>query len=309
MKNWLMFIGLSLIWGSSFLLIKIGVAELSPFALVSGRLGTAAVAFITTLLLLRKSIPRDAKTLISLAIVGIVNTAVPFVLITWGEQHIDSGLAGILDGTVPLFSVVFAHLALHDDKLSLGKLFGLIAGFAGVIILALPSADPTHANPIDGQIAVLVASIAYAFSAVFIRRNLQHVEPIVTAGSTLCVGAISVITVTLLTHQPLPVVGDLQPKTILAVLTLGLLNTFIAYILSFTLIQNWGASRATMVAYVLPVVALILGVIFNGERPDVSVLLGAVMIIGGVVFANLRRGSRSVVVEEQRPQVEGAAAR
>lgn len=302
MKYWLMFIVLALIWGSSFLLIKIGVAELSPFALVSGRLGSAALAFIITLTMLRKQLPRDAKTLVCLIIVGVMNTAVPFVLITWGEQHIDSSLAGILDGTVPLFSVVFAHLALNDDKISLGKLIGLIAGFAGVVVLALPSADPTHPNPLDGQIAVLVASIAYAFSAVFIRRNLHHVDPILTAGSTLCVGAASVIVVTLLTRQPLPVLGALQPKTILAVLTLGLANTFIAYILFFTLIKNWGASRATMVAYVLPIVALILGVIFNNERPEVSVLIGALLIIGGVVFASLRRPAPPVALEQ--PQTD-----
>jgi drug/metabolite transporter (DMT)-like permease len=289
---------LALIWGSSFLLIKIGVAELNAFTLVSGRLGSAAVAFIITLAALRKHLPRDTKTVLILILVGIMNTAVPFVLITWGEQRIDSGLAGVLDGTVPLFSFVIAHFALHDDKLSLGKIFGLIAGFAGVVLLALRSADPTHPNPIEGQIAVLVASIAYAFSAVLIRRNLQHVDPIVTAGSTLCVGAITVIVVTLITGQTLPVLSELQPKTILAVLTLGLVNTFIAYILFFTLIKDWGASRTTMVAYVLPIVALILGVIFNNERPDVSVIFGALLIIGGVVFASLRQNAPTVAIEQ-----------
>ncbi len=307
MKHWLMFIALSLIWGASFLLIKIGVAELNAFVLVSGRLGAAAVAFVITLTLLRKQLPRDPRTILSLIVVGIMNTAVPFVLITWGEQHIDSGLAGVLDGTVPLFSFVLAHIALRDDKLNLGKLIGLIAGFAGVVILALPAADPAHVNPLEGQVAVLVAAIAYAFSAVLIRRNLQHVDSIVTAGSTLCIGAITVIVVTLLTGQTLPVLSTLQPKTILAVVMLGLLNTYVAYILYFTLIQHWGASRTTTVTYVMPVVALFLGIVFNNERLSAGVVIGTLLIIGGVVFASLRKNVQTIAPEPLQP--DGIAAR
>ncbi len=302
-----MFIALSLIWGASFLLIKIGVAELNAFVLVSGRLGAAAVAFVITLTLLRKQLPRDPRTILSLIVVGIMNTAVPFVLITWGEQHIDSGLAGVLDGTVPLFSFVLAHIALRDDKLNLGKLIGLIAGFAGVVILALPAADPAHVNPLEGQVAVLVAAIAYAFSAVLIRRNLQHVDSIVTAGSTLCIGAITVIVVTLLTGQTLPVLSTLQPKTILAVVMLGLLNTYVAYILYFTLIQHWGASRTTTVTYVMPVVALFLGIVFNNERLSAGVVIGTLLIIGGVVFASLRKNVQTIAPEPLQP--DGIAAR
>src|SRR4051794_29723559 len=116
MKNWLMFGACGLIWGSSFLLIKIGVQELTPLQLVTGRIGLTAIAFIITLAALRKRIPFDRKTVILISLVGFLNTAVPFVLITWAEQHIDSGLAGVLNATVPLFSIVIAHLAIHDDK-------------------------------------------------------------------------------------------------------------------------------------------------------------------------------------------------
>lgn len=289
MKNWVMFGFLGLIWGASFLLIKIGNAELGAFALVSGRLASAALAFGVTLFLMHKRLPRDRKTLLSLMIVGVMNTAVPFVLITWGEQSIDSGLAGVLNGTVPLFSFVIAHLALHDDKLSPGKLAGLLAGFCGVVLLALRSADPTHTNSLEGQLAVLAAAVSYAFSAVFIRRNLRHVEPIVTAGTTLIVGAISVVVVTLLTAQPLPMLSTLNLRTILAVLGLGLVNTFIAYILYFNLINNWGASRSTMVTYVMPPVSLVLGILFGNEHPDIILFIGATLIIGGVALANLRK--------------------
>src|SRR5689334_17923247 len=147
MKNWIMFGLLGLIWGSSFLLIKIGLTGLDAFSLVAGRLTFAAISFTIFAFFTHRRLPKDRDTLIKLAIVGLTNTAIPFVLITWGENSIDSGLAGVLDATAPLFSLLIAHLALHDEKITLAKLLGLIAGFAGVVILAMRTADPLHPNP------------------------------------------------------------------------------------------------------------------------------------------------------------------
>src|SRR5258708_1111372 len=182
MKNWLMFGLLGLIWGSSFLLIKIGVQELNAFELVSGRLGFTALAFALTLVIMRRPLPRDPKTWAVLAVVGVTNTVIPFVLITSGEQMIDSGLASVLNATTPLFSIVIAHLALSDDRLYGGKILGLLAGFVGVIILASRSVDPNHPNPLPGQIAILVAAFFYAISAVIIRPNLRPLQPTIPAG-------------------------------------------------------------------------------------------------------------------------------
>src|SRR5712691_521999 len=154
-----------------------------------------------------------------------------------------------------------AHLALSDDKLNRVKLMGLAVGFLGVLVLALRGMDPTHENPLMGQLAVLIASFSYACSAIILRRNLQHVHSYVLGSGSFVVGAVTVLIVTLLTGQVLPSIGALQPKTILAILTLGIINTFIAYLLYFALIRNWGASRATMVTYMIPPVSLLLGAI------------------------------------------------
>src|SRR5262249_33041571 len=176
MKNWAMFATVGLIWGSSFLLIKIGVSQLDPLALVTGRTLVASVGFAAMILLLRKPFPRDRKTLGSLVVVGILNTALPFFLITWGESTIDSGLASVLNATMPLFSLVIAHIALADDKINIGKVVGLATGFVGILLLATRSSDPTHPNPIGGQLAVLAAAVSYACAAVFTRRNLKNVD-------------------------------------------------------------------------------------------------------------------------------------
>ncbi|MEP7285020.1 MAG: EamA family transporter [Chloroflexota bacterium] len=289
MKNWLMFGVLGLIWGSSFLLIKIGVEELNAFELVTGRLGISALFFVFTLVALRKRIPTDRKTVLSLTLIGITNYALPFVLITWGEQRIDSGLAGVLNATTPLFSIVIAHLALADDKIRLGKILGLLAGFTGVVLLALRSVDPSHPNPIEGQIAILAAALSYAISAVIIRRNLRHLEPLVTAGTTNTIGAVVILILTLLVVHPLVTLSALSVRVTLAVLILAFVNTFIAYIIYYALIADWGASRATMVTYVVPPISLLLGVLLNGEHFDIFLLAGAVLIVGGVVLANLPR--------------------
>jgi len=310
MGNWLMFGTLGLIWGSSFLLIKIGVQELDALSLVSVRLGVAAIAFVILFIVTGKRLPSDRKTRIKLVITGFINTAIPFLLITWGENTIDSGLASVLDATVPLFSIVIAHVALHDDKIHSGKVMGLLTGFVGVVLLALRHTTPSHPNPLEGQLAVLVAAIFYACGAVYIRRNLRHVDSTVVAGSTMISGAIGVSAVTLLTVRPLPNIAALQQGTLLAMLVLGFVNTFIAYTLYFKLINNWGPSRATMVTYVIPPVGLLLGALAASEPVDVQLLLGTALIVGGIALTNLLRPpARShEMLEAADPPPEGEAA-
>jgi len=307
MKNWLLFGLCGLIWGSSFLLIKIGVSELSAFSLVSGRLTFASIAFAIVLVALRKPFPRDRKTLFYLALVGIMNTAIPFVLITSGEQTIDSGLASVLNATVPLFSIGIAHWALHDDKIHGGKLLGLITGFVGIVLLASRSVDPNHPNPLSGQLAVLVAAIFYAMSAVIIRKQLRHLDPVVTAGGSMFVGATSVVLITLLFERPLPDIAALSLQVKLAVIFLGIVNTFVANSIYFGLISSWGASRTTMVTYLVPPTGLLLGAIFNAEPLDWRLLVGAILIVGGVALANFwRPKAKALDLLEIPPAGEGA---
>lgn len=296
MVNWLLFSALGLIWGSSFLLIKISVADFGALPLASARLGIAAIAFLLFLIVTRKKLSATPKTMLYLALMGITNNAIPFILITWGEQSIDSGLAGVLNATVPLFSVIFAHIVLTDDKIHLGKIFGLITGFVGMVILATRATDPNHQNSVLGQLAILGAAVSYAFSAVFMRRNLRHVDSMVTAGMTVTYGAIATLFFTFITGAILPDVTKIPALILLSVLALGLLNTFIAYILYFKLMANWGASRATMVTYVTPPVSLALGVLFGSEVFDLRLVVAAGLIISGVLVANLWKVRPKTVV-------------
>lgn len=293
MAVWAGFWALGLIWGSSFLLIKLAVAELTPLQLVAIRVGTAAIAMLLTLRLTRQHFPSDWRSRRDLIIVGLFNTAVPFLLITWGEQSIDSGLATVLNATVPLFSLVIAHFALADERITGMKLLGLLSGFIGVVVLASRSVGSAEAaNPLAGQLAVLGASLCYAGTTVFVRRNLRHLKPMVVSGGAL-LSATMVVAVAALLVDGVPVLGDISSTTLNAVLTLGLLNTYVAYLLFYWIIDRWGATRATLVTYLMPPVGLALGVIFLDELLDARLVAGTVLIGAGVALVNWRKRANS----------------
>lgn len=289
MKYWVMFVVLAVIWGSSFLLIKIGVGELDAISLVTARISIAALAFLATLAVMRKPLPRTAREWRDIIIVGITNTTLPFVLITWGEEAIDSGLAGVLNGTTPLFSLVLAHLTLHDDRINLGKILGIITGFAGVLLLTTGSGSSGLANPIERQLAILGASASYAFATVYMRLKLRHIESFTMAGMSLAVGAVAALVMLLLTVRPLPNVANLSTGVIVAVIVLGLLNTYIAYFFFFSLLRSWPPSRVTMVTWLVAPASLLIGALFGGEQITWRLVVGATLIIGGIALTRLIR--------------------
>lgn len=304
MKNWAMFWGLGLIWGASFLLIKVGVEELGPLPLVSVRIGLAAVLMAIFLAVTHRRWPQTRRERLALLYVGLMNTALPFTLITWGEQNIDSGLATVLNATVPLFTLAFAHFALADERISPQKVIGLLMGFAGVAILASRSAESSSPNTLSGQVAVLVASASYASSAIVIRRYLRRVDPFVIAGGSLMIGGITVVTITLLTVRPLPDVGSLSIEAIAAVLTLALLNTVVAYFLFYHLIDAWNATRTSLVTYVMPPVGVTLGAIFLDETVDWKIVVGATLILGAIIVVNWRKRRQPVPIAAETAQAQ-----
>ena len=289
MKHWGMFGLLGLIWGSSFLLIKVAVEELEPLPVVSIRIGLAALIMLVFMIMTGRRLPDGRRERIALLVVGVMNTAAPFTLITWGEQDIDSGLATVLNATVPLFTLLIAHVALADERITMQKAIGMLIGFAGVALLASRDAASSSPNPLSGQAAVLVASLCYGISAVTIRRYLRQVDRFTTAGVSLIVGGIVVVLLTLVAVRPLPDLGSLSQETVLATVTLAVLNTVVAYFLFYSLIDAWGAMRTTLVTYVMPPVGVTLGALFLDEAVDWKIVVGAALILGGIVAINWRR--------------------
>ncbi|HUR32918.1 MAG TPA: DMT family transporter [Vicinamibacterales bacterium] len=289
-REWGMFGLLGLIWGSSFLWIKVALGDapghgFAPLLLVTFRLLFGLAGLLALLAARGLSLPRDRPTLRACAIVGLVNTALPFALITWGETRIASGMAAILNGTVPLFTIVIAHFALHDEPITPARSLGLIAGFAGVVLL-MSRGLGSALGSVWGQLAVVSAAISYAGAAAYTRRSLRGLSPLVQACTTLLFAAAYLVVAVVVLERPVALPS--APLAWLATAWLGLLGSCVAYLLYFSLINAWGATRASLVTYVFPVVGLLLGIIVLGEPTDWRLLAGTAMVVAGIVIVNAR---------------------
>ncbi len=312
-RAWIGFWILALIWGSSFLFIRISVEQLTTFQVVFIRTLIAAIGLNIVAYMRGKRLPTDWKGIRDLLILGIVNTVFPFVLITWGEKSIESSLAAILQGTAALFTMVVAHFVFVDERMTPRKIIGLVIGFIGVIILASRSTEgeviPTDATlHLLGQLAIVAASFCYALGGTYSRTAIQNrLEPIIAAAGAMTVTAIisGILTfVAPLLGGPAPTpLADLTPRVLGAILALGLVNTFIAYIIFYALIPALGAARTSMVTYVIPAVGLILGAIFLGEAVDIRLLIGAALIMGSIAIVNLKFSSLFRRTSAIQPQV------
>lgn len=288
LKDWLAFLALGLAWGSSFLWIKIAIQEIGPFTLVALRLLFGVVGLLAVVAYSRPRWPGARRLWWVLVILGLTNTAVPFVLISWGELFIDSAVAAVLNSTVPLFTMLIAHVFLSDDRMTLPRIVGLLVGFGGVIILL--SRDLVFQSGLSGGVlgqgAVLLAALFYAGSGVFARRNTQGLSPIVQALVPLLVADSAIWLAVPLTESPLTL--PQLPLTWVAILWLGLVGSCFAYLLYYYLLHSVGPTRTTLVTYVFPLVGVALGVIFLNELLDWHLFVGGTMVVGSIAVVNWR---------------------
>lgn len=322
-----MFAALSAIWGSSFLFIKIGIDEgLGPLTVVAYRLGIATVFLVAVGLLAGARLPRDRRTWLVVGLLGPINVVVPFVLITSAEQYISSALAGILNGLVPLFTIVIASLALREEPITVNRLAGLLVGFGGAVLLVSPNltgdAIGLAGTQLLGELMLVVACVAYALSAVYIRGMVSG-KPLAREadGTRRAMKAVEVSilqsVVAFLLVLPLAIAFEgrgaliaMPPsgRALFAVTWIGLLGSGVAYLLLFRLIDAWGATRTTLVTYVMPVVSIALGVIVLRETLHLEEILGTVLVIGGVVLANSQMGQRRLFGRGPAPSAVGTVA-
>jgi drug/metabolite transporter (DMT)-like permease len=282
-KHWVVFITLGIIWSSSFLWIKIAVQEIGPITLVAYRVLFGLVFGIIVVFFQRAKWPRTFKEWFPILLLGIVNVAIPFFLISWGEQAIDSAVAAILDSTVPLFTIVIAHFLLHDDKMTVQKVVGLLIGFAGVVILMSKDIGASPSSLL-GQGAVVLACAFYASSTVYARKYTENtpaifrsVGPLISSTAVMWLGASFIET---------PVKVPQLSITWIALLWLGILGSGVAFIMNYYLIHEIGPTRTTMVTYIFPLGGVILGVLFLHEQLTWQLLTGASLIIVSLAVAN-----------------------
>lgn len=286
--EWTLLLILSMLWGGSFFFIEIAVSELQPLIVVALRVGLAAIALNLVVLAMGKRMPRDAGLWLAFMGMGFINNLVPFTLIVWGQTHIASGLASILNATTPLFTVVVAHLFTTDEGLTARRLSGVVAGITGVaVMVGLDALSGVGANVV-AQLAILGASIAYACGGVFGRRFSRHgVAPLLTATGQVSASTVMLVPVALVVEQPwtLPIPGA---GVWGAVLGLALLSTALAYILYFRILATAGATNLLLVTLLIPVSAVLLGTTILGETLAPAHLLGMGLIALGLAVIDGR---------------------
>ncbi len=289
--DWVLFLLLGFFWGSSYLFIKIGVeAGLPPFMLITLRLLIGFALLATVVAVARESLPRDPKIYGHLIVMGAINIAIPFSLITWAELTVDSALAAILTAPVPLFVIVIAAIFLRDERITVNRVAGLVVGFIGVAILVGFDPAAVANGDLVGEIALIGATLSYACGAVYARRNIKGLRPMIPALFQVGFALVMTSILTLTFERPFDV--TIKPEALFAVTWLGLLGSGLAYLVFFRLLGRWGATRTSMVAYLLPVFGITLGALVLSEPIDARLLIGTALVIGGVALVNSKYGSR-----------------
>lgn len=278
---------LALLWGSNFLLIKIGVRGLSPVQLTLARLALGALVLVALVAMRREPMPRTVALWGHLAVAALVANVIPYFLFGWGEQRVASAVAGSLNATTPLFTLAIARATGTERRMGPARTVGLVVGFAGAVVALAPWGTGVLTHLGAGQLACLLASASYGISYVYMRRFLTG-----RGFPALALAASQLTAATVLLAVTAPVTAR-QPVTLTvavtgSVLALGLLGTGAAYVLNYRLIADEGPTAASTVTYLLPVVALTLGIVVLGEAISWTLFAGTALILLGIAISDRR---------------------
>jgi drug/metabolite transporter (DMT)-like permease len=283
-----MLLALTILWGSAFLFTKLAVASVPPTLVVAGRLAVASLLLVPLALTVARRLPFDRRLWLFLFAIALFGNALPFSLITWGQETIDSGLAGILMAVMPLATLSLAHFLVPGERLTQYRIVGFLLGFSGVVVLMGPEA---LVKLVDGgghllpMLAVLGGAVCYAISAILARLRPPS-DAFSSAAATISMATL-MITPFLLGGAPSPAVRDPSLLSILSILILGVFSTAIAAIIYFRLVKSAGPSFVSQLNYLIPLWAVAIGVLFLDERPEPKHLLALCLILGGVLMAQL----------------------
>ncbi len=282
-QAWFWLIILSIIWGGSFFFIEICLRDLPTLTIVFFRVLLAALTLYIYLAIRRTPMPLDPKLWRDFFVMGFLNNLVPFSLIVYGQTYIESGLASILNATVPIFTVLLAHFLTRDERINSGKLVGIILGLLGVVLLMGPEALKGFSSNIIGQLSVLGGAVSYALASIFGRR-FRDVPSSVTATGMLTSSAIMLMPFAFIIDRPWQY--SPSPTTIAALLGLAILSTAIAYLMFFYVLQVAGATNVSLVTLLIPVSAVLLGAVILGERLQWTSFVGMGFIFFGLLAIN-----------------------
>ena len=263
--EWAMLLALATVWGGSFFFNGIAVRELPVFTVVVSRVALAAVILLAVLRLHGEKMPRNRRVWAAFFGMGLLNNAIPFSLIVWGQQHIASGVASILNASTPLFTVIFAHFLTSDERMTGGKLAGVLIGLAGVTVMIGADALRELGVDVAAQFMCLAGAVSYAFAGIYGRRfRAMGISPLGTATGQVIASSLMLLPVMMVLDRPwmlptpsLPAIG--------ALIGVAAISTALAYVLYFRILATAGATNLLLVTFMIPVSAILLGTLFLGE--------------------------------------------
>ena len=292
--DWVMLITLATVWGGSFLFNAILVAELPVITIVAIRVTVAALALWGFVRVTGRKIPTSPQVWGALLILGVLNNAIPFSLIVQGQTQITSGLASILNATTPLFTILVAGFFLTDERFSVLRVLGVVVGFSGVILMVGPEALSGLGDDFWAQLCALGAALSYGFASVFGRRFRElKVDPVMVATGQVTMSSLVLWPIALWIDGPQDILG-LSFNAAASMFGLAVLCTSFAYIVYFLILERAGATNISLVTFLVPISAIILGVLVLGESIFIKEIIGMTLIglglaiIDGRLFQRLR---------------------
>ncbi|OAH09093.1 putative inner membrane transporter yiJE [Rhodobacteraceae bacterium SB2] len=281
--DWGLLVLLSLLWGGSFLCVGIAVQELPVLTIIALRVSLAALVLWGIALFSGHQLPRGRKTWQAFLALGLLNNVIPFGLIVFGQQTIGAGLAAILNATTPLWTVLIAALFLADERFSKQKLFGVLLGLVGVIVMVGPDSLAGISRNLGAQLAVLGATLSYAFASVFGRRfAAAKISPLHTALGQVTASSFILVPLALMIDTPWASALPSQ-ATIFAILGLAVLSTAGGYLLFFNILERAGATNVSLVTLLIPPSAIAMGMLFLEETLQGIHFIGLALIILGLL--------------------------
>lgn len=280
-KNIYLLILLASLWGPSFLFIKIAVAEIPPIMLAALRIGFAAMILNLILLLKKRYLPLNLDFWLKTLVAGFFAQGLPFVLINWGEQYVDSSLTSVLNGLMPLFTIIFAHFMIAEEKINNRKLFGVLLGFVGLLVLVMPDLIVSSASNLKGIMSIIVATISYGIGLTLIRKYFAKTSSIKAPAAQLLSVSIYLIPLAFLLYPEFQL-ASISAPALGSVFILTVFGTAIAFIIYFKLIEQSSAAYASLVTYLMPIYGVVLGTIFLDEKISAWMLMGTALILMGI---------------------------
>ncbi len=282
---WLILCG---IWGSTWLFIKLGLEDLPPFTFAAIRF-IIAIAIVFSIIRIRGlALPRARSDWILLAVTGILSFGFNYGLVFWGEQYISSGLAALLQATIPAFGLVFAHFNLPGERLSWTRIGGVVLGVCGVAVVFSNQLAVAGRQALAGCVALLLSSIFVAYSNVLVKKHGKSLNPAIMAAGQMLFGLLLLL-VAGFTLEGNPFRFHWTPMAVISLLYLAVVGSVIAFLLYYWLILNMDVTKSMLIALVTPVVAVILGMIVLNEEFGWRTLAGGAMIMLGIAFVVVRK--------------------